>query len=317
MRTTLRRLRPLLLVVPALLTTPLFAGDTPAEDVTPPAVTEADEALDELSGKLDWSARADEPPRAYLVAGEHRIELVGFDAPSAKKLRRKVVTARGRLDTPGKVLVLDDGKDLVLQERHEVTGTVTESEDVKSGLLLVAADGREYEVDRRDASKFKEWIGRHVAAQTQRVKVPGHAALVDVKAVERRLLPGEREPDSGESALAGAWTGSMLAEKVPSGVPGVKAGDSFALAFVTDAELEETSGRLFATYDVVGLRLRKWKERTRTVEAELSYTFGQGNHAVRLEGTFSADWKTYTGSWSSSFLGSGTFELRFTEPKTN
>ena len=137
-----------------------------------------------------------------------------------------------------------------------------------------------------------------------------------MKSVERKLLPGERDPQSGEAAIGAAWMGTLTAVKVPKGIPGVKPGD-FPIAFQSDASLETTEGRVMRSYDVVGLRSRKFNRKKRTATIEVAYSFGQGSYAIMLEGTFGPDWKTFTGNWKSGFLGSGTFVIALDERSKN
>jgi hypothetical protein len=88
-------------------------------------------------------------------------------------------------------------------------------------------------------------------------------------------------------------------------------GDAFGFAFHIAEDRAKTTGRLLETYDIDGARLQKFKVKDRSARVDLSYTFGKGSYPVRLDGTFSEDWKTFAGEWSSSFLGGGTFEVAF------
>ena len=51
----------------------------------------------------------------------------------------------------------------------------------------------------------------------------------------------------------------------------------------------------------------------RFVQLDLDYSFGSGEYTIVFEGTFDTLWKTYTGAWSASALGSGTFTMTFIE----
>jgi len=158
-------------------------------------------------------------------------------------------------------------------------------------------------------------VGKNVELVGLIASGPDQAAVTRITSIERKILPGERAPESGEEALAGAWTGNVILERVPGGSDS-KPGDAFPLAFATDPELEHTTGRLLDTYDIVLARLRKFNAKKRTTKVELGYSFGSGSYALTLEGAYSADWKTFSGKWTSGHVGAGTFELNFVDEKT-
>lgn len=301
----------LVLAVPLGIVTPAPAADDPVAESHDETEEEERAAVVTLRGKLDVKTSKDAPPEVRLVVGDTSF-LVEGAAEGASKLRRKLVEATGRVEyrDGAAVLVLDEPESIAEQEVSSVEGTVTADDEARSGLVLLGDDAS-WIVPHKAKRKFADFVGKHVVARSRVESGPGHRALVSVESVERKLLPGEREPESGEAALTGAWSGTLTATRVPSGIPGIEAGAELPLVFTTDIEAATTSGRLFDSYDVVGIRLRKYKAKRRTVEFDVDYSFGEGSYAVRFEGAFSEDWKTLTGEWRSGFLGEGTFDLRF------
>ncbi len=248
--------------------------------------------------------------------GDASIVLEGVDAKTAAKLAGKFVSARGRLvsSDAGPVLQVvtgDTNAGLAAQEPAPIAGVLGTEEGEKTVYRLTAADGTVYVLPASANAKAKPLLGKHVEVVGMVMSGPKWSSLESVTDVRRKLLPTEREPKDGEEAITGRWTGKLVAVNVPSGAPNVKAGDSFDFAFHIPEDRTKTTGRLLATYDIDGARLQKFKPKDRSARLDLSYTFGKGSYPVRLEGTFSEDWKTFTGEWSASFLGSGTFEVVF------
>ena len=167
----------------------------------------------------------------------------------------------------------------------------------------------------RDKGKFRKLVDGYVTVQAHVTSDGSYRQVEAVKSVDRTLVPGARAPKKGEEAVSGSWKGALIATQVPNGVPGVKKGDSFPVNFSGDAKLKKVSGRLFDTYDIISTRVRKFSAKKRTIRFELEYTFGQGGYSVRFDGKFSDDFKKLSGEWSSGFLGKGTFELAWSNPK--
>jgi len=249
-----------------------------------------------------------EPESYWIQVGTTRYLLV-LDATGAKtaaKLRGKFVTATGTMIEGSARLA--GKKSLVAQKPQGISGYVRASKDKVFPLRLEAKDAT-YLVPSDAARKFKKHVGRYVTAQGF-VTTDGKSHQLDVvKSVAAALPPGARNPRKGEEAMTGSWKGTLLAEKVPAGVPGVNAGDKFAVSFAATDALKKVVGRLMSTYDVTGLKIRKFSAKKRTAKFDLDYTFGSGSYALRFEAKFAEDWKSATGTWKSSFLGSGTFTM--------
>jgi len=290
---------------------PAHAAEPDSESESEAAAEERPK-LDVLNGKLSVRKTDDGSKRLDVEIGKTRYRVLGADTAKASKLARKHVRVLGLIDKAQDALTIELGEQggIEAQERTPVQGTVRPAPGRKGALVLEGNDVT-YAIARADSSKFKSFAGKHVESLAFLVSGPGYAALASVKAVERKLLPGEREPKSGAEAIAGTWVGRVIAVNVPGGVPNVKKGDSFPMSYTTDAKFEKTTGRLMNQYDVVGTKLRKFHAKKRTADVEFAYSFGSGSYAIRLIGAFSEDWKTFTGEWTSGFVGGGTFELRF------
>ena len=273
-----------------------------------------------LLGLLEpQKASAEDSEAFWIQVGPTRYALVldgDAVAAAAAKLRGRFVEVQGKAEPTGEhaASVQVAGKDsIAAQERHAIKGQVhlspAETRE-EFPYLLVAKEGAFF-VAPADTHWFKDHIDGYVAAESYVVSDSSYRQLADVRSVEEALPPGARKaPRKGDEAMTGKWAGKLLAEKAPSGVPGVTAGDEFAVSFDASGKgLDKVTGRLMDTYDVTGVRVRKFSSRKGTVELDLEYTFGSGSYSVRFEGTFKEDWKEITGTWSSSFLGSGTFTL--------
>lgn len=300
-------------------------GDKPASAAEKPADAAANGGAasrpDVVRGKLTvreaGTNEAGSGTAQFVVrVGDASIVLEGVDAKTAAKLAGKFVSARGRLvsSDAGPVLQVvtgDTNAGLAAQDPTPIAGVLGTEEGEKTAYRLTAADGTVYVLPASANAKAKPLLGKHVEVVGMVMSGPKWSSLESVTDVRRKLLPTEREPKDGEEAITGRWTGKLVAVNVPSGAPNVKPGDSFDLAFHIPEDRTKTTGRLLATYDIDGARLQKFKPKDRSARLDLSYTFGKGSYPVRLEGTFSEDWKTFTGEWSASFLGSGTFEVVF------
>ena len=231
----------------------------------------------------------------------YEIDTAGVEADALRKAKGKYVT-----------LLVEDGATFAVQQRAPLAGTVRAAKEGKKTVYRLETPEGLWQIPARDVRKFKKFVDVHVEATCYRVSDGRFRAVDKVKSVERKLLPGERDPQSGAEAIGTKWMGTLTAVKVPKGIPGVKPGD-FPIAFKSDATLESTEGRLMRSYDVVGLRARKFNRKKRTATIEVAYSFGQGSYAIMLHGTFGEDWKTFTGDWKSGFLGSGTFVIAMDE----
>lgn len=298
---------------------PVHAGEPAAEQESDAGGSEdgAETPMDVLSGKLVVSKGDDGQLLAAVQVGKDRHLLEGVDGESVKKLARKYVTVRGRwAKAAGKdgppAFAPEKEAQPVEQDGTGVAGTVGGD---KGAPQLTRADGTTIDVPRSAASKLKAFDGKHVRVEGYVEQGTGGVTVAQVTDVRRELLPGEREPSSENDVLAGAWTGKLVAEKVPAGAPNTKPGDALALAFATKGDAEKGTGkaigRLFDTYDVVGYRVSKFKTKDRSAKVDVQYSFGSGDYSITLRGAFSPDWKTFEGEWSSGFLGSGTFRLAF------
>ena len=277
---------------------------------------ESAEAL-RLLGRLEPRKLAkDAPPRYWIQVGPTRyaLELDPAMTALAKKLRGKFVAFDATREPKGaeSVILRPRGKQpLAAQERATLVGYVRaapKTQRKKMPYLLETTKGN-YRVAARDGGKFRKLVDGYVTVQANVTSDGKFHQLEAVKSVDRTLAPGARAPKKGEQAVSGSWKGTLVSVKVPSGVPGVKKGDRSPVSFRGDEKLRKVTGRLLNTYDVIGVRVRKFSAKKRTIRFDLEYTFGQGGYSVRFEGKFSEDFKKLTGEWTSSFLGSGTFEL--------
>jgi hypothetical protein len=326
--------RPLLLRTPILLSSlaaawlclwplaPLFA-----DEVADAEVSEAEEGAPAqveilLEGRLTTQTVKEEGATKTLYVV--RVGPVDYElttgAEHADPLRRakgKYISLRGApqdaLPEGAKGLVLSGTVAFEMQTGEGVVGVVKRIEaDKRTSYALETAEGL-WEIAAKDARHVKKFEDLQVAVTGFRATDGRYRALEGVKKVVRSLREGERAPETGEGAIGAGWKGVLTALKVPKGIPGVEPGD-FALHFQTDGTLDKTEGRVMDAYDVVGVRVRKFNGKKRSAKIELAYSFGQGSYAINLEGTFSADWKTFSGDWKSGFLGSGTFRLEFVPP---
>jgi len=263
-----------------------------------------------LSGRLEPKRAGTEPGPLWLRVGPVRYEFTLGDeaAKAAAKLRGKfvVLTAQPDRKSQGTVIVRPDA--LTPQARQTLPGYVRATADKKFPYRLETKDGV-FVIAAAEARKFKKHVGGYVAAQGNVTTDGTYRQLEAVRAVERTVPPGARQPRKGDEALAGRWKGTLLAKEVPAGVPGAKPGDTFPVSFAADKKLKAVTGRLADTYDVNGVRARKFSAKRRTVTFDLDYTFGSGTYSVRCEGKFTDDFKKITGTWSSSFLGKGSFTI--------
>ena len=278
-----------------------------------------------LQGKLSSRSATRDGAKVtlyLLTIGPTTVEIdtAGVEADALRKARGKYVTFRSptvpvRPEGSGGY-VLDGAATVEVQELAPLVGVVRATTAKRRTTYTVENAEGAWRIASRDARRFKPYVGMQVEVRCYRVTDGRWFALEKIKDVERKLRPGERNPTSGAEAIGTAWKGTLTATEVPKGIPGVKPGD-FALAFTTDAALAKTSGRLMRSYDVVGVRVRAFKLRTRRATIELAYSFGQGSYALMLEGTFAEDWRSVRGTWKSGFLGSGTFtlEVAATAPK--
>jgi hypothetical protein len=267
----------------------------------------------QLLGQLQPKKATGAEPEAYWIqVGKTRYALAldGLGAKSAAKLRGKFVVATAEL-VDGSARVA--GKNSLLpQKAHAISGYVRAAKDKAFPLQLEAKDAK-YLVPKSAARKFKKFVDGYVTVHGLLTSDGKFRQFETVKSVAPALAPGARNPRKGEEAMAGSWKGKLLAEKVPAGVPGAKVGDKFDVNFDATEALKKVVGRLASTYDVMGLKIRKFSAKKRTAKFDLDYTFGSGSYSVRFEAKFADDWKSATGTWKSSFLGSGTFTMKWTK----
>ncbi len=276
-----------------------------------------------IEGRLDVSpATGDRPPEVSIQVGPTRY-LLALDAPavgSARKLRGKYVTIAGRRESTGKhafQLHPEAGATVTLQKPRAVTGMVraTKIKKKKTSYKLVTDDKTTIAIAAADGRRFKKFIDNYVAAEGHMISDGTFRQLAAVRSVAATPPPGARKLKKVTDALTGTWKGTMVTTEVPSGVPGANVGDKFAIAFVANEGLKSAAGRLFDTYDINGVRGRKFSVKKRTVSFDVNYTFGSGTYTARLEGTFTPDFKQIAGTWGSGFLGKGTFVIDWVKPR--
>jgi hypothetical protein len=312
-----RRTRPVarLLALPLLLA--LLSAPAQAED--------ADEGAGkvglQLEGRLGSQTvtREGEKRTLYVIkVGKTTYELdtAGVKADALRKARGKYVAIRaGAPQAPaddGPRGVLASSMTLELQPQAGVAGTVRTASQGKKTVYALETNEGLWQIAPSAVRHFKAFVGRHVQVACFRVTDGRYRALDKVKRVVRKLLPGERDPNSGEDAIGGGWKGALTVVEVPRGVPGARTGD-FAISFRSSAALAKTEGTFTNVYKIVGVRARKFSRKKRKAVVELAYSFGQGSHAITLKGTYGPDWKTFSGTWKSGFLGHGTFTLAVDE----
>jgi len=258
--------------------------------------------------------KIDGEPTPIVQVGENSYRLIGDAEALARigKLNRKFLIVRGVIGTTETehafTLSVRELKDVVPQEAGAFQGTVViAEEDARKPEYVLQADSGEIRVEQKSCSKFAPFVGLHVEAFGYLSSDGDLAILEKVSKVERRLLPGERDPADATAALCGEWKGAFVATEIPKGVP-LEPGD-YGINFSAAEELSKVTGRLMRTYDIVGIKVRKWNPRSRSVEFDIDYDFGQGSSSVRCIGAFEADWKTVSGEWKSGSIGKGTFRL--------
>lgn len=293
---------------------PALAKDTPA------AKPEAD-AVMRLAGKV-VSRRVEvdgaKQTRHVIDVGRTRYILhaaAGKEAALKKLAGKHVELTRPQQDPPRRWLspvVLDAAVNVRIQKPVTTRGVVqVVAEGTRKQRYTLVEDDRVWEVAASDGWKFKKHAGAQVEA-TAFIATNGTAhALSAVKKVVRK---SDGDALSQARAMAGVWRGAMTVTTVPPGTPGVRTG-RFDISFTSDAKLASVKGRLFSTYDIIGLEVKAFDAKRRTVELALLYTFGQGNFRIEMEGTFSKDWNALTGDWTSKFVGLGTFELKIKRGK--
>jgi hypothetical protein len=275
----------------------------------------------QLEGRLGSRkvTRDGEKRTLYVIkVGKTTYELntAGVKADALRTAKGKYVAIRGgpqeALADDRRSVVLSGSVTVELQPQTGVAGTVRSSSQGKKTVYSLETDEGLWQIARPAARHFKAFVGLHVQAACFRVTDGRYRALDKVRRVVRKLLPGERDPDTGEDAIGGGWKGKLTVVEVPKGVPGARTGD-FAISFRSSAALAKTEGKFTTVYEIVGVRARKFSRKKRKAVVELAYSFGQGSHAITLEGTYGADWKSFTGVWKSGFLGHGTFSLAVDE----
>ncbi len=230
------------------------------------------------------------------------VDLDGVDVPDVGEANEARVTI-GSLD------------DCAVQEPVALEGVVTASEsDAKkrtTTYAIVRGDRRYVVADSSDIRKLKAFEGKNVVVKAQIADDGSVGAVESVDDVERKLLPGEREPRNQKEAIAGNWKGVLDVKKLPSN-PGGSGKGKYPVAVTILDDGEGASGKVFGRYTVERIRLRKFRAKTRALEFDIEYSLPQGGtYSIMLDGAFTADWKTLEGSWSSSFLGSGDFQFEY------
>lgn len=263
----------------------------------------------EIQGLLQPKKATGADPEPYWIqvgTTRYPLALDELGVKTASRMRGKFVIAAG--DLVDGTARLAGKKSLSAQKAQSISGFVRTAKGKAFPLRLDAKQGG-YLVSAAAARKFKKHVDRYVLVKALVTSDGKYRQLETVSSVARALAPGARDPKKGDAAMTGRWKGAMLAQKVPAGIPGVNAGDSFAVSFVAGEALKKVTGRLMSTYDVNGLKIRKFSAKKRTAKFDLDYTFGSGTYSVRFEAKYAEDWKSATGTWKSSFLGSGTFKM--------
>lgn len=249
-------------------------------------------------------------PRTYhVLAGEEAAK--ALDALAGKPVQIDG-TLKGKLAATSSVMV-DDAKGVAALPAVELKGFVRAipGEKKKRTQLALEMGKVKLTVVPKLARKLAKFQDLHVALSGRVAGDSSYAEIFEIESVKRELLPDERNPRNGDEALAGKWRGDLVATQVPRGVPGVKDGDEFGLDFATKSGTTKAAGSLMSTYEVVDVRGGKLS-RKRTMQVSLRYSTGDGSsYVLKLDGSFSADWKKFEGTWSSGFLGRGTFALKW------
>lgn len=253
-------------------------------------------------------------PTPVIDVGRNTYRLLGDAEVLARlgKLKRKYLEVRGvigKTETKNTFTVsISAIKDIAQQKPAAVRGTVRSSDgDARKPSYVLAADSAEIHVELKSGRKFAAFVGLHVEALGFLSADTEVTILEKVTKVKRKLLPGERDPKDAPEALGGKWKGAFVATEIPKGVP-LKPGD-YGVRFSADEKLSKVTGRLMKTYDIVGIKVRKWNQRSRTIEFDIDYDFGRGSSSVRCSGSFGPDWKVVSGEWKSGSIGKGTFRL--------
>jgi len=119
--------------------------------------------------------------------------------------------------------------------------------------------------------------------------------------------PSARKPATLAEALAGKWAGKMTVVD-PGQKKLAKPGD-YELSLVLDGIWKATSGKALG-FNIVEGAQKAFDPKTRGIEFILSYQVGGSmKFPLVFKGAFSEDWSTIKGTWSSSYVGSGTFEI--------
>jgi hypothetical protein len=268
-------------------------------------------------GKLEMKKKADASEfRIAVGKTTYVVDAAPEEVEGMAKLARKYVTVTGEIHEAGEGVrrIVPAGKNGVAsQERAAVRGVVHVHRPEKGKPTYRVVDGEVMHfVAAKDGSKFKKLVGEYVEVSSFLVADAETRILEKVKSAKRSTPPGGRVPKNGNDAVIGRWKGTQVAESPPAG-SGVKAGSKFKITLDIPKKMGDTTGRIFRTYDIVGARVAKADLKKRTVTLELQYTFGSGNFTLTMEGKFDPAWKTYTGDWKASALGSGTFTLNFVE----
>jgi hypothetical protein len=267
----------------------------------------------QLLGQLQPKKATGAEPEAYWIqvgTTRYALALDATGAKTAARLRGKFVTATGAMVDGSARLA--GKKSLLRQEAQSISGYVRAAPgkgNEKALSIRLETKDATYPVPGAAARKFKKFVDRYVTVQGFVTSDEKFRQFETVKSVALTLAPGARNPRKGEEAMTGSWKGTLVAEKVPAGVPGANVGDKLAVSFAASDALKKVVGSLTSTYDVTGLKIRKFSAKKRTAKFDLDYTFGSGSYSVRFEAKFAEDWKSATGIWKSSFLGSGTFTM--------
>ncbi len=278
-------------------------------------------------GKLQKIGKMQGPPGAthFIAVGDHKYFLLA-KKNSEKLLNRmsgKFVRAFGGLKNTSKeqsTIELKATKGVLVQEPKSIVGVVGTTADkvkAKQYPFVLTTASRVYVVSKRNGRKLKAFQGLNVEAKAYVITNGDHFEVAKIKSVKFKLAAGDRLPKTGQQAIAGHWTGKVTVGKVPPGVPGVSKGDTLNMNFVAQEKNTKATGTLLDTYKIVEIKAKKLTKK-RKLKTSVFYSFSSGSKfEVKLEGKFSGDWKTYSGTWNSQFLGSGTFELHWKNGETN
>lgn len=266
----------------------------------------------------------------FVAVGNRRYTLTG-DADALAplpKLRRKWITVSGEsasneLDAgltntsdPAKTVQLSlsvaSADDIAVQKPQAIIGVVKVAGSGRKAIHSIVAADRTYGVaNPKDTRKLAAFAGKNIACTGQLAADDHEWHASELDSVERKLLPGEREPANEREAIAGAWKGQLDVLELPSSSGNARKG-LYPIELEVDEKVKAAKGKVFDLYAVDSIRIRKFRAKTRAIEFDLNYTLpGGGTYTLLMTGSFDDAWRKLSGTWKSSFLGSGTFDMAY------